>query len=530
MNTTRPRRPLGFGVELFAIQIAVITVVIALFTWAAAAAQAANVRDEKAAQIRALAQSAASLPTVVAGLRSDDPAATIQPVMVALREASGVDYITVVDLDNRRVSHPDPSLMGLPPSTDHTDVRAGEEFVGTERGTVGLTFRVKLPIRAEDGAIVGTMSVGIAESRLTNDVVTLTWQLVAVAGAALVAGSLLSWVVTRAIRRRLYGVDPDELRTLLQTRDSMVDAVSDGFIAVDSAGRVALANSAAERLLQRTDLAGSRASEALPAPVAALLDGSASARAQIELDGQRVVVARSEARLRGHAVGTTLVLQNRTELERALDDLDAQTVRANTMRRETHEFENRMHVLAGLLGLGAVDEAARLRASFPASVRPGIRPELAGIEPPVLAALLDARITLAQRRGVRLEVTDDSAVTADCALGSEAITVVGNLLSNAVDAARSRVLVYLDGDAAGLTCRVEDDGPGVPPHRRATIFEEGVTTKSGIDAGTHGVGLHLVATLLAARGGTIDVDTAELGGAAFEAWLPASATAREARP
>ncbi|MGO2112468.1 MAG: sensor histidine kinase, partial [Pseudoclavibacter sp.] len=234
-----------------------------------------------------------------------------------------------------------------------------------------------------------------------------------------------------------------------------------------------------------------------------------------------LVVTRSPAEVGGRDAGVTLLIQNRTELVRAIADLDAQTARADAMRRETHEFENRMHVVGGLLGMGEVDEAARLLETFPAAARPGARDDLASVGPPVLAALLEARMAAASRQGVEVRLAGDTAVDRSCVFDAESVTVIGNLLSNAVEAAEALVEVYLSGDEAGLEARVEDDGPGVPPADRERIFREGVSTKPDTEAG-RGVGLHLVAEIVARRGGTIDVDDAENGGAAFDVWLPAA--------
>lgn len=115
-----------------------------------------------------MALAAAVLPTLIEGLTSD-PTARIQPLVVALRRASGVDYVTVMDLQNRRVAHTNPALIGAPPATDHTGVRAGQEFVGVEVGPTGRTFHVRVPMRDQAGTIVGTLSIGIAEHRLTSD-------------------------------------------------------------------------------------------------------------------------------------------------------------------------------------------------------------------------------------------------------------------------------------------------------------------------------------------------------------------------
>jgi two-component system nitrogen regulation sensor histidine kinase GlnL len=68
---------------------------------------------------------------------------------------------------------------------------------------------------------------------------------------------------------------------------------------------------------------------------------------------------------------------------------------------------------------------------------------------------------------------------------------------------------------APLEIRVQDNGPGVPPHLRDHLFEPFVTSKSfGV-----GLGLALVSKLVAAHGGLIDFES-EPGRTVFRVLLP----------
>jgi len=75
-------------------------------------------------------------------------------------------------------------------------------------------------------------------------------------------------------------------------------------------------------------------------------------------------------------------------------------------------------------------------------------------------------------------------------------------------------------DAASLQVRmiVADNGPGVPPHLRARIFEPYFTTKpTGVGTG---VGLAVSLGIVEAHGGSITVDCPPQGGAEFTVTLP----------
>lgn len=59
---------------------------------------------------------------------------------------------------------------------------------------------------------------------------------------------------------------------------------------------------------------------------------------------------------------------------------------------------------------------------------------------------------------------------------------------------------------------VADDGPGIPPEERPTVFEKGYTTRA---EGT-GYGLAIVESVVEAHGWNVDVTESDAGGARFE--------------
>jgi signal transduction histidine kinase len=103
--------------------------------------------------------------------------------------------------------------------------------------------------------------------------------------------------------------------------------------------------------------------------------------------------------------------------------------------------------------------------------------------------------------------------------------VVQNLADNAARHAHGRVAFSLAEGSGRTRLCVDDDGTGVPDRERQRVFERFVRLDDARsrDEGGNGLGLAIVAEIVAAHGGTVTVGQSPLGGARFEVVLPTSA-------
>jgi two-component system, CitB family, sensor kinase len=134
-----------------------------------------------------------------------------------------------------------------------------------------------------------------------------------------------------------------------------------------------------------------------------------------------------------------------------------------------------------------------------------------------------AKVSLADERNVTLRVMPDSRVGPRIGGITEVLTVVGNLIDNAIDAAAQasgphEVELTLVAAEDDLLIRVRDSGPGVPPDMRERVFMDGVTTKSSVTGARRGLGLALVRQIVEGKGGMVSVG--HDSGAVFTAVLP----------
>ncbi len=108
---------------------------------------------------------------------------------------------------------------------------------------------------------------------------------------------------------------------------------------------------------------------------------------------------------------------------------------------------------------------------------------------------------------MRLVITEDSELDSVEPLSSgEVVTLVGNLVDNALDAAGTGpdavVTVTARRDEAGLLIRVADSGTGITEEALGHVFDRGFSTKG---AG-RGLGMALVVQTVRRHDGTIVVD------------------------
>jgi two-component system, CitB family, sensor kinase len=256
-------------------------------------------------------------------------------------------------------------------------------------------------------------------------------------------------------------------------------------------------------------------------------------------DGRDVVIAtrthvlalnRRAATSQGQRIGTVTTMRDSTELAALQGQLSSHKSVTDTLRAQTHEFANQLHTISGLVQLGEYDAVRDLVGTLTrrrAEISDAVTQR---ISDPAVAALLIAKTTLAAESGVSLAIADSSHLAAlPPALATDVITLLGNLIDNAVDVSEgstaARVTVQID-DSDGLMISVADSGPGVPDHLREEIFARGVTSKPYVPGG-RGIGLALVRLVSAQHGGTVEVTDAPTGGAFFVVRLPVTVLQRE---
>ncbi|MET0494220.1 MAG: sensor histidine kinase [Actinoplanes sp.] len=512
--------------QLFALQVLVVTLLVTsamIGTFALARQDARNAAIE---EVTAIAETIAHSPAVTAALRSPDPTAALQPYAEATRLATATDFIVVMAPDRTRYTHPTTTLIGRPFAGSVKAALDGGMVIEEYTGSLGPSIRTVVPVQTASGQIIGLVSVGITTEKINRKVLR---QVPAVAGAtvaALLLAAAGAWLLSRRLRRQTHGLGPAEMTRMYEYYDAVLHSVREGLVVVDRDGRVTLINDEGRRLLgvpENTPADQPAADLDLPAEAAALIASGRDTVDEPVLAGDRVLVAsQRHTRFEGRPLGTVLTLRDHTELRALTGELDSVRGLTEALQAQAHEAANRLHTFLTMVELGRTEEAIHLATAELALAQQLTDQVVGALDEPALAALLLGKSAQASERGVELTIDERSQVDGSVVPSRDLLTVVGNLVDNALEAVaatpsprRVRVLIsHRDGE---VLVQVTDTGPGMTADQAAAAFRRGWSTKP--DQG-HGVGLALVRQVAERYGGSYDVTPADGGGAVLTVHLP----------
>lgn len=517
-----PRRVFS---QVLLMQLAVAAGVTVLATGLFLAPLSEQLDDQAMRRALAIAQTTATQPQIAEDLAETRPTpdGPVQTEAERIRKATGAEYVVVMNKGGVRWSHANPAQIGRVVSTDPSDALAGHDVLEIDDGTLGRSARGKVPLRGTDGRIVGAVSVGIEYDSVRARLIRTIPGLFAYAGGALAVGALAAYLISRRVQRQTRDLAFSDISALLAEREAMLHGIREGVVALNRNGRIRLLNDEAQRLLTLgPEAIGTPLDEALgEGRTTDVLAGRVTGTDLLTVRGQRVLVANRMPTDDGGAVAT---LRDRTELERLGRELDSTRGLIDALRAKDHEHANHLHTLLGLLELELYDDAVDFVDETVGAHRATAEQLTEKLHDPLTAALLVGKVAVAAERGVSLRVSDDTHLPDRLIDPPGLVTIVGNLVDNALDAAvgspRSRVEVVLRAEGRAVELRVRDSGPGVDPEQRDLIFTEGWSTKEPPAHGKRGIGLALVRRLAERQGGTAQVGEAPGDGAEFTVVLP----------
>jgi two-component system CitB family sensor kinase len=460
----------SIAARLFVLQVAFIAVLTAVATvWLLADAHS-DVDADAASRSMTVATSIAANPYVLEQLASADPTTALEPYALEMMDETQTDFITIMTPDRTRITHPDVEQIGKPFLGTVTPALRGESFTETYTGTLGPSVRAVVPIADADGEIVAIVAAGVTVENISAALAGRLSLLFGAAVATLGIGALAAWLLSRYLRRVTWGRGAEEISSMFAYYEGVLHSVREGLVLVDQHKRLVLYNDQAAEMLglpfERPGEPAAVADLALPPALGDLLSGGERAVDEVYLTDSHVLVVNQEVAVssgsRGPAqvLGTVTTLRDHTDLQNLAGELQTMRTLSDALRSQTHEFSNRLHTIVALIELGRTEEAVGFAANELDLGQELADELLASIDEPVLTALLLGKSAQAGERGIELELEIDDGLGHLGLAASDLVTVVGNLIDNAMDAvgadpdsaptAAPRVGVRLSRDPDGI--------------------------------------------------------------------------------
>lgn len=434
-----------------------------------------------------------------------------------------LEYITIADKNSIRIYHIDPSYIGLPfEGGDEKLALAGEIYISDATPeNFQRQHRAFHPVCSDSGEVIGFVmasatfeGIDLLRSEIFS---TYTRLMLFLTGVTLIFCAALAMYLGRHLR----GVKAGDLIRMYLTQNDILNALDEGMVSFDTTGRVRLVNAAAARMLgHREDLlVGQQVDDLLRAE-----DGSSLRdREGLTLQSSRPnilvrPVQLPDAQLWARQV---LILADKSEVTRYAEELGGTRHMLSTLRANTHEFLNKLQVISGLLQMGRTEEAQGYIGDIAAVHEYVTGPVMKLIRNTGVAALILGKANNMRELDIDFMLVSNSSLPEQSRYlsNTELVTVVGNLLENAIEATNvipaeelRAIALQLTEDERGLLIMVSDTGEGISSEILPHIFDQGFSTKASRG---RGVGMHRIKEIIESHCGTIDVDTEPGSGTTF---------------
>lgn len=469
--------------------------------------------DSQAEKAKTIAHIVANDSIVIDGLIGKADTAAIQTYTNRILKNTGVQFIVVMDMNGIRKSHPNPQKIGHHfIGGDEGPALKGEEHVSLAEGTLGISMRVFVPVFSETGEQLGAVAVGISADNVKERVKESRHIIYIGVGVGILVGIIGAILLARHIKKSLFGLEPHRIAKILEERNTMLQSVKEGIIAVDKEANVTLINNEAKRLFKKSgleeDFIGKDVELYMPNSriKEVLQTGEVQLNEEQNIYGITIVTNRVPLYVKGEIVGAIATFRDKTEIRKLAEELTGIRLYAEALRAQSHEFMNKMHVILGLTHMKQYEELQKYISGMVSEHQYEIGGIMKRIKSPVFAGFLLGKLSYAREKNIKLIISEDSYMPEieDESITHELITIVGNLIDNALEAVMNceKKQVELEiqyGDTLIIT--VQDTGKGIPEEEIGALFTKGYSTKGD----NRGYGLYLVKESIQRINGEIHV-------------------------
>lgn len=454
----------------------------------------------------------------------------IQNYTEQARTFAQVDYIVIFNMQGIRYSHPNKDKIGqLIVGGDEQRALQGESYTSIAKGTLGDAIRAFSPIYNKQQQQIGAVLVGQTLQKINHLVARTSQPIWLSLIASLAIAILLASLLSRNIKKILYGLEPLEMAQLFEERDAIIRTVKEGIVVINREGCITQINNEARRILRiegkKENIIGQQIAGVIPNTrlYEVMMTGVAEYDCEQNINGVVILTNRTPLFVNDSLVGAIASFRDMTEVRSLAENLTGVNRYADALRSQSHEFNNKLHVIYGLAFNNNKQELIDYLEEIIGNKQAESNIISQAIKDPIVAGFLNSKFSRARELGVSLSfnVSGILAPIPDSQVTHSLVTIFGNLIDNGLDAVQfldnKQIQVNLSINEEAFIFEVNDNGEGISEKDMQHIFKKGFSTKGD----NRGIGLYLVVASIDELNGHIQLcDQINKKGTCFKVSLP----------
>ncbi|WP_158531715.1 sensor histidine kinase [Halanaerobium sp. MA284_MarDTE_T2] len=450
---------------------------------------------------------------VIEAYLSEHPSQYLDDLADNIVDTTNVSFVVFNNMDSIRYSHINKNLIGKKfTGGDEKGALNGRSYYSRAVGISGPSIRGFAPIYSENEQI-GFVAVGFFQPKFSQYFNEIYKIFITTLPIGFILIIILSYYLSINIKNSIFGLEPIEIATLLKEKETILDSMREGLIAINKKGKITMINDSAKNILNING-------DVLDKPVekiiktTRLVDVVNSGKPEFDqkqlISGKEILTNRIPIIVNNKIIGAVATFRDSTEINELAEKLTGFQNIVSALRARTHEYINKLHTISGLIQLGKYENAINFINHEQKFEEENLGYILRRIKIFSISGFLLGKYSEAKENNIEFNVLKNSFLEKLPKHFNEhdAIVVLGNLIDNSFDALKNiekddkKVRLLVKQENKNLIIEIKDNGSGIKEKCKNKIFDKGFSTKKD----GKGMGLNNVINIVNKAEGQIEVD------------------------
>lgn len=436
-----------------------------------------------------------------------------------LTGSTDISVITIADMTGKRVYHIDKDKIGQYfVGGDDVEIYQGKSYSSKAHGTLGYQLRYFQPVYDDTETQIGFVMTSTMMSKVKSMQNNIILTMIRFSVINLFIGITLAVILAERIKISLIGYEPSHIARLLIEREEIFDSLEEGLVAINGEGQIIFANKSALSILniESRDIKKKKTEDIFPQInlMDTIKSGLPANNLNTIIYNRDIIYDKLPIKDKTNVVGALVVMRNRTEMKQLAQQLTGVNHFIDSLRANNHEFMNKLHVILGLLQIGAIKDAENYITELSNRQAIIINTITERIENRRIAALLLGKISRGNELNIRVKLLPNSYLPNHSKFLStdSLVTIIGNLIENAMDAINcekqddlehEEIAIFIHEDDNNLILSVDDTGIGMSEEVIEKVKNGSFSTKGS----GRGTGMTLIRNIVENSEGEIIIDS-----------------------